>query len=95
MIHKPKTMAHTINALLSNPVVEKDNLIRMVEIIKPEFRITLWNSSVRKKENNNKKTSAKIKTVKNCSKKMLLMLAKELVWYSLGCKPLINQLVKE
>ena len=34
-------MAETINTLLMIPLTEKDILINIVEIINPEFRITL------------------------------------------------------
>lgn len=76
-------MAQTMSALFSKPLVEKDSRMRIVEMINPEFLITLWNSSVRKKENNNKMTSAKIRIVKNCSKNILLILEKELI----SCSP--------
>ncbi len=39
-------MAETISTSLIMPLTEKDNRINMVEIINPEFRITLWNLSV-------------------------------------------------
>ena len=73
----PKVTEHIISKLLTKPVVENETLIKMVEIMKPEFLITLWNWSVKKNENNNKRTSANIKTLKNCSKKMLFILANE------------------
>jgi hypothetical protein len=66
------------------PVTEKDIRINMVEIINPEFRITLWNSSVWKNENNNNITSAIIRILKNCSKKILLMFLKEIALFSSG-----------
>ena len=34
-------MAQRINRLLTRPVLEKDKRIKIVEIINPEFRITL------------------------------------------------------
>jgi hypothetical protein len=55
------------------PSVLKDNLIKIVEIIKPEFLITLLNLSEYKKENNSKKTSARIRIVKKSSKNILLI----------------------
>ena len=64
------------------PLTEKDNRINIVEIINPEFRITLWNSSVWKNENSNKITSAIIRILKNCSKKILLMFLKEIALVS-------------
>ena len=66
------------------PSTEKDSRINMVEIINPEFRITLWNSSVWKNENNNNITSAIIRILKNCSKKILLMFLKEIALVSSG-----------
>jgi hypothetical protein len=42
----PKTTAAIINKVFINPVTEKDKRIRIVEMMNPEFRITLWNSSV-------------------------------------------------
>lgn len=48
-----------------------------------------------KKEYNNKSTSAKIKTVKKCSKKILLILTNELAPFSPGFKTLNTQLVSE
>ena len=56
MIASPKRTATRINMVLINPFTPKDILIKMVEIINPEFRMTLWNSSVWKNENNNKIT---------------------------------------
>ncbi|MFT6995950.1 MAG: hypothetical protein ACJA1P_002696, partial [Maribacter sp.] len=35
----PKITAKTINTVLTRPSTEKDNLMRMVEITKPEFLI--------------------------------------------------------
>ena len=64
-INNPNIIADTINTVFNNPLTEKDNRIKIVEIIKPEFLITLWNSSVWKKENNSKITSTIIKIVKN------------------------------
>ena len=66
------------------PVTEKEIRINIVEIINPELRMTLWNSSVRKNENNNNITSAIIKIVKNCSKKILFMFLKEIALVSFG-----------
>ena len=39
-------MAETISKLLMIPLTEKDMRINMVDMINPEFRMTLWNSSV-------------------------------------------------
>ncbi len=95
MIKRPKIMAHTINILFNNPVIENDKRIRIVDIINPEFLITLWNSSVKKNENNNNITSAKIRKVKNCSKKMLLILANEELLLTTGLIIFIDQSTKE
>ena len=95
MIKSPKIMAHTINILFNNPVIENDKRIRIVDIINPEFLITLWNSSVKKNENNNNITSAKIRKVKNCSKKMLLILANEELLLTTGSIIFIDQSTKE
>jgi hypothetical protein len=88
-------MAHTINILFNNPVIENDKRISIVDIINPEFLITLWNSSVKKNENNNNITSAKIRKVKNCSKKMLLILANEELLLTTGLIIFIDQSTKE
>ena len=45
-IDNPNKTAETISMLLMIPLTENDNRINIVEIINPEFRITLWNSSV-------------------------------------------------
>ena len=79
-------IAETMSILLMIPLTEKDIRINIVEIINPEFRITLWNSSVWKNENNNNITSAIIRMLKNCSKKILLMLLKEIALFSSGMK---------
>ena len=78
-IKRPNKTAETIKVVLIRPLTEKEIRINIVEIINPEFRITLWNSSVWKNENNNNITSAIIRTLKNCSKKTLLMFLKEIV----------------
>ena len=88
-------IAQRINRLLTRPVLEKDKLIKIVEIINPEFLITLWKSSVIKKENNKISTSAKINTVKKSSKKILLMLLKESTPAAPGLKLLTSQVVSE
>jgi hypothetical protein len=75
-INNPKIVADKINNILGNPDIEKDNLMRIVEMMNPEFLMTLWNSSVWKNEKSNNITSAMIRMVKNCSKKMLLMFVK-------------------
>ena len=77
-------MAETISTLLMIPLTENDIRINIVEIRNPEFRITLWNSSVWKNENNNSITSAIIRILKNCSKKILLMFLKEIELLSSG-----------
>ena len=88
-------IAQRINRLLTRPVFEKDKRIKIVEIINPEFLITLWKSSVIKKENNKISTSAKIKTVKKSSKKILLILLKESNPTVPGLKLLTSQVVSE
>ncbi len=40
-ISSPKIMEETISKVLSSPLTEKDNLIKIVEMMKPEFLITL------------------------------------------------------
>jgi hypothetical protein len=77
-IESPKIIAETISILLMMPLTEKDIRINIVEITNPEFRITLWNWSVWKNENNNNITSAIIRILKNCSKKILLIFLKEI-----------------
>ena len=94
-IKSPKVIALIINKLFKPPLMENDILINIVEIINPELRITLWNSSVIKKEKRSKRTSATIKIVKNCSKKILLIFVKELIKSSLGKKMFNNQLDRE
>jgi hypothetical protein len=83
-MESPNNMAETIRILLMIPLTEKDIRINIVEIMNPEFRITLWNSSVWKNENNNKITSAIIRILKNCSKKILLIFLKEIALVSSG-----------
>ena len=83
-IESPNKIAETISILLMIPLTEKDMRINIVEIINPEFRMTLWNSSVWKNENNSNITSAIIRIVKNCSKKILLMFLKETALLSCG-----------
>ena len=40
-IKRPKIIADRINMVFNRPLTEKDNLINIVEMIKPEFLITL------------------------------------------------------
>ena len=49
---------------------ENESFIRIVEITKPELRITRLNSSVCKREKRSNNTSIKIKIVKKSSKKI-------------------------
>jgi hypothetical protein len=70
-IRSPKTTAAIIKTVFINPVTEKDKRMSIVDIMNPELRMTLWNSSVWKNENNRRNTSTIIKTVKNCSKNTL------------------------
>ena len=81
-IESPNKIAEIIKILFIIPLTEKDTRINIVEIINPEFRITLWNSSVWKNEINNNSTSAIIRILKNCSKKILLMFLKEIALVS-------------
>jgi hypothetical protein len=83
-IESPNKIAETIRISLMIPLTEKDIRINIVEIMNPEFRITLWNSSVWKNENNNNITSAIIRILKNCSKKILFMFLKEIALISSG-----------
>ena len=69
----PKNTAQTIKILFKIPSAPKDNLSMIVEMIKPEFRITLLKSSECKKENNKRRTSTKISIVKKSSKNTLLI----------------------
>ena len=55
------------------PSVPKESFINIVDMIKPELRMTLLNLSERKNENNSKSTSIKIRIVKKSAKKILLM----------------------
>jgi hypothetical protein len=64
----PNSIAVIINTMLNTPSALKDNLINIVEIMNPEFRITLLNLSECKKENNSNKTSTRIRMVKNHQK---------------------------
>ena len=83
-IKSPNKIAETISTVFMIPLTEKEIRINIVEMINPEFRMTLWNSSVWKNENNNNITSAIIKILKNCSKKILLMFWKEIALLSSG-----------
>ena len=94
-ISKPKIIAVKIKAVFNKPLTEKDNLIKIVDIIKPEFLMTLWKSTVWKKENNNKTTSAIIKIAKNCSKKILLIFLNETSESELSSTELISQFINE
>ena len=67
----PNNTAKTIKTVLIIPSVPKESLIKMVDIINPEFLITLLNLSVKKNENNKSITSTNIKIVKNSSKNIL------------------------
>ncbi len=59
IIESPNNIAETISMLLMSPLKVKDIRFNIVEIINPEFRISLWNSSKGKNKNNNNITSAK------------------------------------
>jgi len=45
-IKSPNKIAETINTVFMIPLTEKEIRIKIVEIMNPEFRMTLWNSSV-------------------------------------------------
>ena len=68
----PKATAEIINNTFWSPVTLNDSFTSMVEMTKPELRITLLNLSVCAKENSTSNTSTKIRTVKKSSKKMAL-----------------------
>ena len=61
-----------MSSVFKIPSVPKDNFIIIVEIINPEFLMTLLNLSVTKNEYSNIKTSTNIRIVKKSSKKILL-----------------------
>jgi hypothetical protein len=69
----PNNTAATISMVFKIPSVAKDSFINIVEMIKPELRMTLLNLSERKNENKSKSTSIKIRIVKKSAKKILLM----------------------
>ena len=69
----PNTTANIIRTMFIIPSVLNDSLIKIVEIINPEFLITLLNLSECKKENNSKRTSTSINIVKKSSKNTVLM----------------------
>ena len=70
-MQRPNKTEIMIKMTLSKPSVRKDTLIKMVDIIKPEFLIILWKKSELKNENNNKNTSTKISNWNSSSKKIL------------------------
>jgi hypothetical protein len=45
-ISKPKTMDEKMSMLLTIPSVENDMRIKIVEMMKPEFRMTFWKLSL-------------------------------------------------
>ena len=63
-INNPKSTLDIINNKLVKPVDEKDNLISIVHIINPVFRIIWLYLSVYKKDNSSMNTSAIIKIEK-------------------------------
>ena len=65
----PNSVAKTTNMVLKTPSAPKESFINIVDIMKPEFLITLLNLSVRKNEKSSNSTSIRIKIVKNSSKK--------------------------
>jgi hypothetical protein len=69
----PNITDNTNKITFKIPSVLNESLIIIVEIIKPEFLITVLNLSECKKENSKIKTSTKISIVKKSSKKILLI----------------------
>ena len=69
----PNNTAATMSIAFKIPSVPKESFINIVDMIKPELRMTLLNLSERKNENNSKSTSIKIRIVKKSAKKILLM----------------------
>ena len=72
-MNSPKSKELTINMIFVNPSAIKEILIRMVEIMNPEFLIIVWNKSELKKEKINNKTSTRIRIWKNSSKNILFI----------------------
>ena len=68
-INSPKTIHEIIKSILASPVVEKESLNKIVEIINPVFLISWLYLSVYWNDNKRIKTSAKIRIVKNSLKK--------------------------
>ena len=69
----PKSKELIIKMIFINPSAMKEILIRIVEIINPEFLIIVWNKSELKNEKINNNTSTRIKIWKNSSKNILLI----------------------
>ena len=72
-IKSPNNKELIINKILVKPSVMKEILIRIVEIINPEFLIMVWKASELKNEKINNNTSTRIKIWKNSSKNILLI----------------------
>ena len=72
----PNNTATTIKIVFRIPSVPNDSFIKIVDMIYPEFRITIQNLSVCKSENKSRKTSVNIKIVKKSSKNILFTSAK-------------------
>ncbi len=72
-MNSPKSKELTIKMIFVNPSAIKEILIRMVEIMNPEFLIIVWNKSELKKEKINNKTSTRIRIWKNSSKNILFI----------------------
>ena len=60
-MNSPKSKELTINMIFVNPSAIKEILIRMVEIMNPEFLIIVWKQIRIKKEKINNKTSTRIR----------------------------------
>ena len=58
---RPNSKELRIKMTFVNPSARKEILIRMVEIINPEFLIMVWNESELKNEKINNNTSTRIR----------------------------------
>jgi len=73
IISIPKETAVKTIIMLFRPSTEKDILSRMVDIMKPELRITLLNFSERLKVKSNNSTSVIMRALKKVLKKLVLI----------------------
>lgn len=74
----PNMTADTMRTLFVIPSTVNEIRMRMVEMINPEFRMTLWKWSVWKNEKSSRNTSVIMRILKNSSKKILLTFFSEL-----------------